>query len=468
MKVNTNEDDDDRERFARNHENNRFDDDDDDDDIFVKEGYQGYASLLGEEEEERDEMKVKDKSKSSKRSKTKKSVAAADDNNERKGEKAGSSIDGTETAQTVPMDVSSHTHDDDGGNNNNPNETAAVTNGAEGTNHTNGDDLDYSIRVKARHDMEDFESFLNDVSPASPIPTTLTSNGKKKMTVLPETDSSNNIVENFLQGLAASVDDTSGTDEDSKKEKEVGSKKKEAIMKTLHADAAVSSSERSKDSTGNRLGKSTGAGPAVSPNPQSSLEMMLQSKPKRSYVSATLQFAKKFISEVEVKDRKQTFKTYRKCFVGKDVVDWMVTSKYARTRLDGVKLGRELQGRGLFKHVKGGHPLFDDDKNMFYVYLDLKQFVPADPDPNDDPIDEGEEDENPRKPTLSSSSLSRRGRQRRVRSRERKVNGGDTSSDEDDDDDVSVASIRSTKSRQSKKDKREDADRCHHKMDLDL
>ena len=68
-------------------------------------------------------------------------------------------------------------------------------------------------------------------------------------------------------------------------------------------------------------------------------------------------------SGVEVKDRKYHLKKYKQCFVGREAVDFMVTSGWAKSRADAVRIGLELQiEHKLFEHVVDGekHPFKDE------------------------------------------------------------------------------------------------------------
>lgn len=78
---------------------------------------------------------------------------------------------------------------------------------------------------------------------------------------------------------------------------------------------------------------------------------------------------KTFYDKVEVKDRSYHFRTFRKCFVGKDAVSCMVLEGLAENRAGAVALGNEWIAKGLLHHVTRSHEFKDD--NLFY------NFVPA-------------------------------------------------------------------------------------------
>ncbi|CAC5412954.1 DEPTOR [Mytilus coruscus] len=83
-----------------------------------------------------------------------------------------------------------------------------------------------------------------------------------------------------------------------------------------------------------------------------------------------------------LKDRKYHFKTYKNCFVGKEVVSWLVDCKLCDTRSSAVTALRTLQDHYILHHVCDDH-LFKDDM-LFYRFriddgthkmdMDLKMF----------------------------------------------------------------------------------------------
>eukprot|EP01084_Bolivina_argentea_P302804 522712_1 len=70
---------------------------------------------------------------------------------------------------------------------------------------------------------------------------------------------------------------------------------------------------------------------------------------------------------IEIKDRRYNFKTYPKCFIGKDVVTYMFKNKICKSREEGVILGKMLLSANIIKHVTNDHD-FKDDK-YFYRFL---------------------------------------------------------------------------------------------------
>ena len=51
-----------------------------------------------------------------------------------------------------------------------------------------------------------------------------------------------------------------------------------------------------------------------------------------------------------IKDRKYHLKSYKKSFVGKELVDWLVTNNEALDRQEALKVGRELLEAGVIHH----------------------------------------------------------------------------------------------------------------------
>lgn len=62
-----------------------------------------------------------------------------------------------------------------------------------------------------------------------------------------------------------------------------------------------------------------------------------------------------FRKNVQVKDRKYRLGTYRKCFVGSEAVQWLVTSGTAQNRQDALRLGQLLQDAGFIEHCLREH-----------------------------------------------------------------------------------------------------------------
>lgn len=78
--------------------------------------------------------------------------------------------------------------------------------------------------------------------------------------------------------------------------------------------------------------------------------------------------ASTLIRKVDVKDRKYRMKTYPTCFVGSEMVDYMVENQLAPSRSEAVKIGRELLSTGHLEHVVREHDFKDDF--LFYHFKD--------------------------------------------------------------------------------------------------
>jgi hypothetical protein len=78
--------------------------------------------------------------------------------------------------------------------------------------------------------------------------------------------------------------------------------------------------------------------------------------------------AEAFKENVKCEDRKYLLKTYPRCFVAKEAVDYLVQSGAALNRQDAVELGRALQSTFLFEHVTRDHQF--SDGYLFFRFLD--------------------------------------------------------------------------------------------------
>eukprot|EP01128_Nolandella_sp_AFSM9_P007523 TRINITY_DN414_c0_g1_i2.p1 TRINITY_DN414_c0_g1~~TRINITY_DN414_c0_g1_i2.p1 ORF type:complete len:1634 (-),score=385.98 TRINITY_DN414_c0_g1_i2:134-5035(-) len=67
---------------------------------------------------------------------------------------------------------------------------------------------------------------------------------------------------------------------------------------------------------------------------------------------------------VEIKTRSYLMKSYKNCFIGKQFVDWLVSSGEASNRHAALEIGNELLLNSLLTHVSGDHD-FKDDKLFF-------------------------------------------------------------------------------------------------------
>lgn len=100
------------------------------------------------------------------------------------------------------------------------------------------------------------------------------------------------------------------------------------------------------------------------------------SEPKDNETTKTFQeereeYLKRLYKGVEVKNRRYRLRKYKRCFVGSEAVDFMVLSGWAKSREDGVRIGRQLQKKfGLFEHVVEPERHLLEDDYLFYKFND--------------------------------------------------------------------------------------------------
>jgi potassium-dependent mechanosensitive channel len=70
-------------------------------------------------------------------------------------------------------------------------------------------------------------------------------------------------------------------------------------------------------------------------------------------------------SGLDIEDRRHLLSVYRRCFVGREAVDWLAHHE-GLTRIDAVRLGQALIERGTIHHVLDEHPFQDAD--LFYRF----------------------------------------------------------------------------------------------------
>mgnify|MGYP003868645891 CR=1 FL=1 len=70
---------------------------------------------------------------------------------------------------------------------------------------------------------------------------------------------------------------------------------------------------------------------------------------------------------IKVKDRKYHFRTYKKCWIGRQMIDLLVKQECASSRKDALQLCLDINQRfHIFDHVCGHHPIKDD--HLFYRF----------------------------------------------------------------------------------------------------
>lgn len=78
------------------------------------------------------------------------------------------------------------------------------------------------------------------------------------------------------------------------------------------------------------------------------------------------ELTEKFRKGLEIKTRKWMTKSYEKCFVGLEAVEFMVKEGIAKTKEEAIEIGQLLVASNIIKHVTGDHD-FKDEK-LFYRF----------------------------------------------------------------------------------------------------
>lgn len=71
---------------------------------------------------------------------------------------------------------------------------------------------------------------------------------------------------------------------------------------------------------------------------------------------------------IEIKGRMYKIKLYQRCFVGKDLIDWLV-NRYDLSRSEALTIGKRLVDEKIVHHVTDEHP-FKDDSYLYRFYED--------------------------------------------------------------------------------------------------
>ena len=83
----------------------------------------------------------------------------------------------------------------------------------------------------------------------------------------------------------------------------------------------------------------------------------------------TLQLqAQKLEASLDIRDRKYKFKTYRRCFIGSDAINVMISLNLASNEKEAMELGNKLIQSNIIQHVTKKHA-FKNEK-LFYRYTD--------------------------------------------------------------------------------------------------
>mmetsp|Transcript_3009 Transcript_3009/g.6562 ORF Transcript_3009/g.6562 Transcript_3009/m.6562 type:complete len:1062 (-) Transcript_3009:140-3325(-) len=87
-------------------------------------------------------------------------------------------------------------------------------------------------------------------------------------------------------------------------------------------------------------------------------------------------------SDIEVRDRKYHFKIYKKCFVGSELVDYLVENDLAHSRSEAATMAQEIMVTlKLFEHVQNTRSDFEDDY-QFYRFIRAKDASAVETVPN--------------------------------------------------------------------------------------
>ena len=71
---------------------------------------------------------------------------------------------------------------------------------------------------------------------------------------------------------------------------------------------------------------------------------------------------------VQIKDRRYRLNTYQTCFIGQELVDWLVKN-YDYSREEATELGQILIEKKIIHHVTDEHP-FMDEYFFYRFYVD--------------------------------------------------------------------------------------------------
>eukprot|EP01130_Rhizamoeba_saxonica_P007041 TRINITY_DN2820_c0_g1_i2.p1 TRINITY_DN2820_c0_g1~~TRINITY_DN2820_c0_g1_i2.p1 ORF type:complete len:553 (-),score=142.32 TRINITY_DN2820_c0_g1_i2:442-2100(-) len=69
---------------------------------------------------------------------------------------------------------------------------------------------------------------------------------------------------------------------------------------------------------------------------------------------------------ISIKNRTWMLKKWKNCFVGKDMVIWLIEADYAQDVDEALAIGNDLLSRGLMSHVTGDHAFKNED--LFYRF----------------------------------------------------------------------------------------------------
>lgn len=85
-----------------------------------------------------------------------------------------------------------------------------------------------------------------------------------------------------------------------------------------------------------------------------------------------IELQRRMMEELEIRDRRHHMRSYSKCFVGSEAVDWLVANGSAVDRENAVRLGNMIMSTGtVFHHVTDDHAF--KDAYLFYRFYEHEQ-----------------------------------------------------------------------------------------------
>ena len=72
--------------------------------------------------------------------------------------------------------------------------------------------------------------------------------------------------------------------------------------------------------------------------------------------------------QLEIKDRKYHSKTYKNCFIGRDMVNWLLEHEYGENVEEALEIGNYIMSKDIFHHVCRDHDL--KNKKLYYIFYD--------------------------------------------------------------------------------------------------
>ncbi|CAM9869599.1 unnamed protein product [Sphacelaria rigidula] len=109
--------------------------------------------------------------------------------------------------------------------------------------------------------------------------------------------------------------------------------------------------------------------------PRTAVSRMLQGRSKTLRSTRhVFQSADKMKTELKVRDRIHRLRVYKKCFSGREAVQWMLSNGHATSINEAKRLGNEMMKNGVFEHISNSH-LFEDS-SVLYRFSDGQELPP--------------------------------------------------------------------------------------------